>query len=270
MTSNQRLDKAHLELRSGQIRYSLVGEGTPLCLVSTVAGTWHGQLRTLSKQYQVLTYDMRGFGGSASPGRALPGNDEHADDLAEIIAAAGLSRPPIVVGLSHGGLVAQRFALRHPDQLSGLILVATFARLSGSALLFIKMLYEFLEEDNVELFWRVLKRFLCSERNWSRVMGREDMLRAAIFNRYDAVGLRAIYRSALEHDLAEPLGGVRCPTLVIGGREDMLFPAWLTQALSERIPGAELALLPTAHIPPLEEPEQFNQLVTSFASQRVS
>src|SRR6185295_4180270 len=153
MILNQRVDKAHLDIRSGRIRYSLVGAGVPLCLVSTIAGTWHGQLRALSKQHQVLTYDMRGFGGSTSADRGLPSNEQHADDLAEIIEAAGLSRPPVVVGLSHGGLVAQRFALRHPDRLSGLVLVATFARLSGSALLFLRMLYEFLEDDDIELFW---------------------------------------------------------------------------------------------------------------------
>ncbi|HEU4727134.1 MAG TPA: alpha/beta hydrolase [Kofleriaceae bacterium] len=266
MITNQRIDKAHLEISSGRIRYSLVGDGVPLCLVSTIAGTWHGQLRSLSKHHQVLTYDMRGFGGSTSVDHALPSNDQHADDLAEIIGAAGLSRPPVVVGLSHGGLVAQRFALRHPERLAGLVLVATFARASGSTRLFLEMLYEFLEENDIERFWRVLKRFLCSERNWTRMMGRGDLLRTAIFNRYDCDGLRAIYRSALDHDLAGPLGGVRCPTLVIGGQEDMLFPSWLTQALSDRIPRSQFALLPTAHVPPLEEPTQFNQLVTSFVS----
>lgn len=268
MTPNQRVDKSHLNIRSGSVRYSLVGEGPPICLVSTISGTWRGQLRTLAKRYQVLTYDMRGFGGSTSTGDGeLPTNEQHADDLAEIIGGLGLARPPVVVGLSHGGLVAQRFALRHPDQLSGLVLVATFARVSGSALLFLKMLYEFLEEDNVELFWRVLKRFLCSEKNWPRMMGRDDLLRSTIFQRYDARGLRAIYRSALDHDLSQELAGLRCPAMVIGGQEDMLFPPWLSQELSERIPRSRFALMPTAHVPPLEEPEQFNELVASFMAQ---
>ncbi|WP_437626756.1 alpha/beta fold hydrolase [Sorangium sp. So ce1151] len=265
MIQNQKAEKKYLDVRRGRLRYALVGEGPPLCLVSTMSGTWHRQLRTLTKRYQVLTYDMRGFGESTSADGALPSNEEHADDLAEIIDHLDLARPPVVVGLSHGGLVAQHFALRHPNKLSGLVLTATFARAYGSTLLFLKMLHEFLEEDNIELFWRVLKRFMCSEKNWSRMMGREDLIRTSLFNRYDCRGLGAIYRSALEHDLAEQLGQLRVPTLVIGGQEDMLFPPWLTQALSEHIPQSRCVLTRTAHCPPIEEPEEFNALVTSFA-----
>jgi 3-oxoadipate enol-lactonase len=247
----------------GAIKYKLTGQGPPLALVSTLSGTWMRQVPVLKRHFTVLTYDMRGFGGSPSA-NGLPTNAEHADDLAELLDALGIARVALA-GLSHGGLVGQHFAIRHGDRLRGLALVATFAKARDSAQLFLRMLYGFLERDDLENFWQVLKSFLFTSVNADTMLRREAALRQAMFDQYTTSSLCNIYGQAIEHDAAAiGLGGVRCPTLVVGGEQDMLFPPPLTRELTDLVAGARLLLLPAAHIPPVEASRQFNDALTEF------
>lgn len=252
--------KDTVAVRDGSISYRLRGDGPPMVLVSTLGGTWLRQVPRLARHFTVITYDMRGFGSSPSAA-GFPTNEEHADDLAALLDMLGLTRATIV-GLSHGGLVGQHFAVRHPDRLSGLALVATFAKARKSALLFLRMLYEFLERDDLENFWRVLKSFLFSAAGYDLLVSREDTLRRAMFDQYTTASLRSIYGQAIDHDiLGADLSGIRCPALVAGGEEDMLFPPFLTRELASLLPGARMELLPAAHVPPVEAPEVFNALL---------
>ncbi|WP_413803248.1 alpha/beta fold hydrolase [Streptomyces iranensis] len=251
-----------MDLGNGRIRYRIQGEGPPLVLVSTLAGTWIRQIRQLSQHYSVLTYDMRGFGDSPCR-RGFPSNAEHADDLDRLLETLGIPRAS-VLGLSHGGLVVQHLALRHPHRVRRLGLVATFARPGGSAGIFLKMLNGFLDRDDLPNFWEVLKSFLFSAAGSERMVRMETHLRRAMFDRYTTAALRSIYGQAREHDLLAELCAVRCPALVIGGEQDMLFPPSVTEELAAAIPGASLELLPAAHVPPVEAPLPFNKIVTEF------
>jgi len=262
--SSLRGTKRVVTLPGGTIECSLTGSGPVVCLVSTLSGTWVGQIRALREHFTVLRYDMRGFGRSTSL-NGFPANEEHGDDLARVLEALEIPRATIV-GLSHGGVVAQQLAIRHPERVAGLVLVSTFARARGSTRIFLNLLNGFLEQNKFDEFWQVLKCFLCSEANWSSVMGREQYLRKQMFDQYTVDSLRAIYGGALVHDATEKLADLRCPTLVIGGDEDMLFPPAITRALSQAIPNAGLELLPAAHVPPVEVPEAFNRVLLEFCS----
>lgn len=246
-------------LDGGTIRFRQRGAGPPLVLVSTLAGGWTRQVPELSRTFTVLTYDLRGFGDSPST-RGLPTNAEHAEDLAAMFDELGIARAA-VVGMSHGGLVSQHFAAKHPDRLAGLGLVATFAKPHGPTLLLLRMLYGFLEREDLPGFWEVLKSFLFSAANLPALLRREAALRRAMFDQYEVESLRSIYRQAIEHDSTDWFGAVPCPTLVVGGAEDMLFPPVLAAGLAALVPGARLAMLPAAHLPPVEVPHPFNRLV---------
>lgn len=252
-----------LETDEGIIRGRKLGRGEALVLLSTMGGIWHGQIRALGKRYTVVTYDMRGFGQSSGSGGGFPTNDAHARDLRAVLDGLGLDRV-VLVGLSHGGLVAQRFALAYPERLRGLVITSSLAKASGSALLFLRMLIGLLEGGDLSVFWHVLRSFLIAERHLERVGAVESRLRQVVLDRYTRESLENIYRGALEHDCLEELPGIRAPTLIIGGEEDMLFPPRFAAELAEQIPRAGLRLLPTAHVPPLEAPELFNDALDEF------
>lgn len=76
---------------------------------------------------QLIFYDHRGLGRSDAATSESWTLDQWAADLARLIEALDLGRP-IIFGQSFGGMVAQRFAINHPDAYSALILSATAAR----------------------------------------------------------------------------------------------------------------------------------------------
>lgn len=86
---------------------------------------WAPQVDALADEYTVVAYDVRGHGRTGGSSRATYSVDLFADDLAAVIDALELDRP-VVCGLSMGGCIAQTFAARYPDRLSGLVLADTF------------------------------------------------------------------------------------------------------------------------------------------------
>jgi pimeloyl-ACP methyl ester carboxylesterase len=69
----------------------------------------------------VVTYDRAGSGRSDGPPHRSVA--EMADDLDALIRSVGCATPVVIVGWSAGGLVAEMFAVRHPDKVAGLVLL---------------------------------------------------------------------------------------------------------------------------------------------------
>jgi pimeloyl-ACP methyl ester carboxylesterase len=75
----------------------------------------------LARNATVILYDRPGYGGSASA--AGPRDAEAAvRDLDALLAQTGAPGPYVILGHSLGGLYAEAFAARHPDEVAGLIL----------------------------------------------------------------------------------------------------------------------------------------------------
>jgi 3-oxoadipate enol-lactonase len=87
----------------------------------------------------------------------------------------------------------------------------------------------------------------------------------ATLARTDTAGYAACCHAVAGVDWLARLPQVRCPTLVIAGAQDMGAPVAMSQAIAERIAGAQLVVLPdAAHLSAVEQPEQFAQHVQQF------
>ena len=121
----------HLSVKGVQLHYALEGkEGAPVVALSNSLSTdmrmWQPQMAALAAKYRVLRYDVRGHGKSAvAP--APYSVEALADDLAGLVEGLGLG-PVHVVGLSLGGMTAQVLAVRRPELVLSLGLVATTCR----------------------------------------------------------------------------------------------------------------------------------------------
>ena len=113
-------------LDDARLYYELAGEGPLVVLVHGFGldcGMWDSQFARLAPLYQVLRYDLRGFGRSSVPeGRPY----RHADDLAALLAHLALSAPAVVVGLSLGGWVALSYVLLWPNRVRALVLADAY------------------------------------------------------------------------------------------------------------------------------------------------
>ena len=84
--------------------------------------SWEDVQEGVSKETRVCRYDRADVGESddAKPGRSMP---DLAEDLVELMTAAKIAGPYIVVGHSFGGLTVRYFALLHPKSVVGMVLV---------------------------------------------------------------------------------------------------------------------------------------------------
>jgi 3-oxoadipate enol-lactonase len=261
--SKLKVSQPEIDIGRGTIHCTLQGVGPPVCLMSTLQGTWSAEARLLRKNYTVLTYDMRGFGDSINREDGFPSNEAQAEDLVDILNHLGWKKIALV-GLSHGGAVAQHFAAHFGDYLRSLVIVSSFAKASGSTLIFLRLLHGFLVRSELDTFWEVLKAFLCSEPNLAQLLRMEPQLKRLMFEQYTCESLRHIYECSLQQNTCGILGQIRVPTLIIGGEADMLFPPRITAEITALIPNAQEKLLPTAHVPPVENLRTFHSTLMSF------
>jgi pimeloyl-ACP methyl ester carboxylesterase len=120
-------DRQLIDIGDRQVCARVMGRGPTVVLEAGGAGegttkTFGGYLEEeLAAVATVLTYDRVGSGGSG--GRPRQTVAEMADDLEALIDAAECATPVVIVGWSSGGMVAEMFAVRHPDKVAGLVLL---------------------------------------------------------------------------------------------------------------------------------------------------
>ncbi len=119
-------------VRNGDVltAYHDEGQGEPFVLVHGFTGSkldFHDQLQWFTETHRVLTPDQRGHGESSNFGHVDAYSfDVLAQDLAGFLDALDVEHCHLL-GHSMGGMVAIRFALRHPQRLKSLILMDTLA-----------------------------------------------------------------------------------------------------------------------------------------------
>ena len=109
-----------------QVQVASAGSGPYTVIFEAGFGTdlraWRKVAPEIAKTARVLSYSRAGYGGSDArpePRTLLQSSLE----LDQVIAAAGLRPPYILVGHSYGGLLVRAFAARHPDWVAGMVLV---------------------------------------------------------------------------------------------------------------------------------------------------
>lgn len=196
---------------------------------------------------RVVAIDNRGTGRSTRPRRIVSSMATMADDVVCVLDHAGIDRAT-VVGISMGGMIAQHVALRHPDRVRGLVLIATTAGVLMGALPETKALARLLTlplggpragTNLVRLLlpeskWEKAKEIF---REWPRAM-REDPTSPATF--------AAHFLAASTHLVTRRLSRITCPAVVVAGRHDSLIPLKNAEVLARRIPRAELEVIEDA------------------------
>lgn len=120
----------YIETNQGiHLFYEKIGKGRPIVflhppLMGHVAFRYQ---KALADRAQLIFYDQRGHGqsgyqASASLGQVIP---DHEHDLSELILKLQLEKP-ILVGYSSGGLIALTYALRHSENIGGILLAGGF------------------------------------------------------------------------------------------------------------------------------------------------
>lgn len=262
------------------LHVEIQGSGAPLLLIhgwGMHGGMWGGVAERLAEHFRVLAVDLPGHGHSSrieERGLKSEATDPSAHSALDVIVdelAAQFDEPLAVCGWSLGGQIALRWAMRHPQQISRLALVAStpcFVRRPGwDCAMAAETLAEFavaLQQD----YAPTLRRFLALQVRGSE---RERELLAALRGALTSRGepdLGAL-QSGLDIlrgcDLRSVLPGIGQPALVVCGERDTLTPPQAAHYLAAQLPNARLAVIKgAAHAPFLSHPDEFVEHLTSF------
>lgn len=232
---------------------------------------FRAQITALSACYRVIAFDHRGHGQSAPAAQPF-GIYDLVDDAAALIDAL-VGGPVHFAGMSTGGYVGLRLALRRPDLLRSLILIDTGANAESPEKMkaYNKMLLAIRFIGLRPLLGKVT----------SLLMGdafRTDPARAgelAMWRRYigglNRRSVRLFGRAIFDRDsVVAALAALETPppTLVIVGEEDVATPPAIAREMVEAIRNARLVTIPRAgHTSPVEEPAAVTAAMEAFLVQ---
>jgi 3-oxoadipate enol-lactonase len=253
-----------------QMYYEVNGEGEPIVFVHAGIADhrlWDDQVPYFSKNYKVITLDMRGFG------QTEPIDAEYTNrrDITALMDFLGIEQAHIV-GCSMGGGFSMDIAIETPERVKSLTMVG-----SGPGSLE-------LEVDEPEIFKQIAEiektgdLDLVAEyeaRAWfdgptrtsdqvdaERRAKSIDMNRIALGHQQKGLGKNV---GRLEPGAAERLGELKIPVLVIVGEHDEPYAHAAADYMEEHIANVRrVDFKNTAHLPSLEHPDEFNRILAEF------
>jgi pimeloyl-ACP methyl ester carboxylesterase len=245
-------------------------QGTVLLLTGLAAKRqgWYQQIDVFGQTYRTIALDHRDIGDS-DPFSAPYGIADQADDAADALKALGVSQAA-VVGISMGGFIALEFTLRHPEMVGRLVLTSTSA--GGPSQVqaepqFLALLVRPRDSaTDIGVF---------EQETYALIMAPgyadshpDDMEHIAAIARYRPQAEESYRRqlmACLGHDVAQRLGEIHVPTLVVHGTNDPLIPVENGNYLAQHISNARLILYSgTGHVPIIERAEDYNRDVLTF------
>jgi len=256
-----------------ELAYSQHGDQSrPVIVLSHALATsmeiWGYQLPLLSHRFRVLLYDLRGHGGSDTPGDSCT-LQELASDVAALLDHLQIPRAAFV-GLSIGGMIGQVFALQFPNKLSSLVLCSTGCQTG--------------EQVKVTLDDRISK---------VRAAGLTDQVEATLTRWFTSrfiqetpgtmawvsdlilstsvEGYVSCCRAIQDLNVIDALPAIRAKTLLIPGEHDFGFPERFSRTIQQKIAGSELILLRNAaHLGNVEQAHAFNEILIDFLSRTLT
>ncbi len=252
------------------LAYSDRGTGLPIVFLHAFPLSrtmWATQEEALSRQFRIITIDLRGHGESDAPLWRYT-LDQSADDVSALLNHLAIQQA-LFVGLSMGGYILFAFYRRYADRVKGLVLADTRAQADT-------------EEGKEGRFQMAQTAYKKGPSAIADVMIPKLLSPATIHTKPDLV--RQV-RSIIEGNQISGIAGdlmamaerpdsvplleqIACPALIIVGELDQATPPSDAKLMADQIRAARLAIIPhAAHLSNLEQPERFNQITADFASE---
>jgi pimeloyl-ACP methyl ester carboxylesterase len=273
MDNEKQVSTGTISVNGTELYYEMIGTGHPLVLIHggyMDRRMWDNQFHIFAQHYQVIRYDVRGFGKSELP--QVPYADRQ--DLYELLNYLGVEKT-YLLGLSLGGVIAIDFTLEHPTMVDALIVVGS--PVPGFP---IELLYTKEQIEQQRSRWAAFEKAI-QERNHPAMVDalmqdptlvpspKYPDARERVRNNLSEYSFIYVLDPAPRQDLDPPayerLAEIHVPTLIVMGAQDdpRLFKD--ANKLERDIVGATGVTIPeTHHMSNMEKPEEFNSIVLAF------
>lgn len=211
--------------------------------------------------HRVWRYQTSAFSGSIAldlpghpRGRGLDSIPEYAQFVTQTIRERGLSSI-LLVGHSMGGAITIEIALAFPELLAGIVLVGTGARMRVASIIKDEITHNYAHAAEILAKWAYSPKSDAKLRKASI----QELLEIP------AKVTHADFQACDRFDKMNEINRIDLPTLIVCGEDDVLTPTKYSQYLKEKIPHAQIIIIPSAgHSVMLEKPEQLNDALKSF------
>lgn len=241
------------------------GDGDPVLLVHGVGSgrhDWAAAGRVLSDRFRVIRCDLRGHGQSPAP----DGDwriDDFSNDIARLLDTLDIDTVSLA-GFSLGGLIAQRFALDHPDRLRNLSLIcATTGRTPEQKQQALQRLQQLRTVDTESYIEQSLNRWFSPE----FIAERPDVMqhKAQLIRALDKEAYIRAYQVLIDTNHADELHNIGARTLIIAAENDVGSPPSMSEKMHAAIADSRLIVLPRLkHSILLEAPALVGGLLREF------
>ncbi len=270
-----------VEVEDGRLYYDVSGKGPSLVLIHGAWAShewWRWQVPELSKDYQVLSLDVRGHGQS-SPLKAAYSVDGFTRDLESFLQKVGIDKVALV-GWSMGGIISMEYCLNHPSKVRALILIAT--RGHRNPQMKRRIMFQYLQAR-----LSLLMDFT-SPRKYDRAAegfpGEQERVKREVANMLSPTTPREVFdwvmdditnkprenyfevaKSIWNWEAGEELKRINVPTLIMVGEKDSRTPPRFSHLLHAEIPNSRLVIVKDAgHCLALERPQVVNAETIKF------
>lgn len=226
-------------------------------------GIWDSLATTLARHFRVVRPDLPGHGRSG-----LMGDDYDLDQAVDALVTA-VDAPAVWVGWSLGSMFALRAAMRHPEQVRGVVTMAGTPCFTARKGWKHGVMGELIDRFGDELTgdWQVtLRRFLALQGQGCDPRLLRQVRKVMMERLPSPEGLRGALQILRHGDLRAQLSTIRCPLLAINGANDNLVPMRGAQAWMSELDDARLLVFKDAgHVPFLSHPTDVCNAIHGFA-----
>jgi pimeloyl-ACP methyl ester carboxylesterase len=260
-----------LKLNGVELAYEIQGRGFPILFSHALLfdhRMYLSQINELSKQFQTIAIDTHGHGASTAPLAEIT-LDQIADDFIKAMDYFGYARY-LFVGLSMGGMIGLRIALKAPHRLKGLVLIDTSGNLEDPGKKYqYDALIQTAEEIGItpELADMVLP-FMFSEK-FLREQPQLVKESKETLSKQNVPGVLRVSRAVIDRpSILDQIGKISLPTLILVGNQDTTQPLDESEKIHTRIAHSKLVPIPDAgHISSIEQPELVTRHILQFAQE---
>lgn len=253
-TNDARNKTAGQLFSNGRFKYYESGQGQPLVLLYGLFGSvknYQEAIDHFSHSYRVIVpelpiYDL---GLKANVTSLM----EHVADLLKVLKIDQTH----LVGNSLGGHVALLLTLKYPALVNSLVLVGSSGLYeNGMGDSFPKRGdYAYIKTKTEQTF------YLPTTASEELI----DEIYQTVNNRYKAIQILSMAKSTIRYNLKDQLSRIACPSCIIWGRQDQVTPPEVAETFYSLIPNSTIYWIDQCgHVPMLEQPELFNQYLSSF------
>ncbi len=255
------------------LEFEKSGTGIPLVFIHAFPlsrSMWNPVRDHLSKNFQVITVDLPGF-GETPVHKDVSSMEEMSRELLETLDSMSLKEKIVLSGVSMGGYVMFQFMKLASDRLRALTFISTRSTPDNEeARDRRKKTIDLVREQGLPVFADKMIPNLLGKSTIDAKLPLVEEIKAQI-EKTSPDGICAALRGmAIRPDSTNALQNINIPTLVVCGEEDTFVSPQEMSLLAQRIPRARFETVAKAgHLLTLEQPDAFNEIFSNFLKRSV-